>query len=63
MKNIKHPYGNKKSFFLKFIKNSIQKFVKFFVNFFCKLDDNDEIIISSATHAPWRKDKEFFEFF
>tara|TARA_B100001057_G_scaffold330655_1_gene330963 strand:+ start:134 stop:883 length:750 start_codon:yes stop_codon:yes gene_type:complete len=63
MKNIKHPYGNQKSFFLKFIKKSIQKIVRFVVNFFCKLDNNDEIIISSATHAPWKKDKEFFEFF
>ena len=63
MKNIKHPYGNKKSFLLKFIKNLIQTLVKFFVNFFCKLEINDEIIISSATHAPWKKDKKFFEFY
>ena len=58
MKNIKHPYGNQKSFFLKFFKISIQKIVRFVVNFFCKLDNNDEIIISSATHAPWKKDKD-----
>jgi len=63
MKNIKHPYGNKKSFLLKFIKDLIQKTVKFFVNFFCKLDENDEIIISSATHAPWKKDLDFYKFF
>ena len=63
MKNIKHPYGNKKSFLLKFIKDLIQKTVKFFVNFFCKLNENDEIIISSATHAPWKKDLDFYKFF
>tara|TARA_B100001063_G_C16776424_1_gene565821 strand:+ start:5461 stop:6210 length:750 start_codon:yes stop_codon:yes gene_type:complete len=63
MKNIKHPYGNKKSFFLKTVKSFIQKLVKFFVNFFCKLDLYDEIIISSATHAPWKKDKKFLNFY
>tara|TARA_B100001027_G_scaffold192178_1_gene146865 strand:- start:1642 stop:2391 length:750 start_codon:yes stop_codon:yes gene_type:complete len=63
MKKIRHPYGNKKSFFLKFFKKIIQNMIRFFVNIFCKLDDNDEIIISPATHAPWRKDKEFLVFF
>ena len=63
MKNIKHPYGNTKSLVLKSIKKFLQNFIKFFVNFFCKLDDNDEIIISSATHSPWLKDKKFYIFF
>ena len=63
MKDIKHPYGNTKSLFLKSIKKFLQTFIKFFVNFFCKLDDNDEIIISSATHSPWLKDKKFYIFF
>ena len=63
MNKIKHPHGNIKSFTLKFIKKSIQKIIKFFVNFICKLNYDDEIIISSATHAPWKKDKEFFSFF
>ena len=63
MKKIKHPYGNTKSFLLKFLKNTIEKILKFFVNFFCRLDINDEIIISSATHAPWKKDKKFNIFF
>ena len=63
MKKIKHPYGNIKSFLLKFLKNLIGKILKFFVNFICRLDNNDEIIISSATHAPWKKDKKFNIFF
>ena len=63
MKKIKHPHGNIRSFLLKFVKNSIQKLTRFLVNFICKLDDNDEIIISTATHAPWRKDKKFSIFY
>ncbi len=63
MKKFKHPYGNIKSFLLKFLKSSIEKILKFFVNFICRLDINDEIIISSATHAPWKKDKKFDIFF
>ena len=63
MNQIKHPYGNLKSFILKSVKNFLQKLIRFFVNFFCKLDINDEIIISSATHAPWKKDKSFNEFY
>ena len=59
MKNIKHPYGNKKSFILKSIKKLIQNLVRFFVNLVCKLDTHDEIIISSAKHAPKKKDTEF----
>ena len=59
---IKHPHGNIK-FFLKIYKNSIEKLTRFLVNFICKLDDNDEIIISSATHAPWKKDKNFAAFY
>tara|TARA_B100001057_G_scaffold499759_1_gene611663 strand:+ start:657 stop:1406 length:750 start_codon:yes stop_codon:yes gene_type:complete len=63
MKNIKHPYGNIKSVILKSFKKFLQNTIKFFVNFFCKLDENDEIIISSATHAPWLRDKKFYNFF
>ena len=63
MNKIKHPYGNRQSFFVKFVKKTIQKTIKFFVSFFFKLDQFDEIIISSATHCPWKKDKEFFYFF
>lgn len=63
MKNIKHPYGNFRSFILKFFKKTLQNVIKFFANFFCKFDVNDEIIISSATHAPWKKDKNFQSFY
>ena len=37
--------------------------IRFFVGVICKLDKNDEIIISPATHAPWKKDKEFLDFY
>ena len=63
MNNIKHPYGNFRSTVLKSFKKFLQKIIKFFVNFFCKLDSNDEIIISSATHCPWLKDRKFLTFF
>ena len=63
MKNIKHPYGNFKSSVLKSFKKFLQNIIKFFVSFVCKLDENDEIIISSATHCPWLKDKNFYHFF
>tara|TARA_Y100000768_G_scaffold388801_1_gene387312 strand:+ start:78 stop:827 length:750 start_codon:yes stop_codon:yes gene_type:complete len=63
MKTIKHPYGNFRSFLLKSIKNLLEKILRFVVNFICKLENDDKIIISSATHAPWKKDKEFFTFY
>ncbi len=63
MKKIKHPHGNVRSFFLKLVKNLIQRILKFLVNCVCKLDSYDEIIISSATHAPWKKDKKFYKFY
>ena len=63
MKNINHPYGNTKSFTLKFIKKIIQNIIRFFVNVICKLDEMDEIIISPATHAPWKKDSEFLNYY
>ena len=53
MKRINHPYGNTKSLILKSTKKIIQNIIRFVVNVICKLDKNDEIIISSATHAPW----------
>ena len=63
MKKIEHPYGNTKSFILKFTKKIIQNVIRFFVNIICKLDKDDEIIISSATHAPWKRDNEFLNFY
>ena len=38
MKKIKHPHGNVRSFFLKLVKNLIQRILKFLVNCVCKLD-------------------------
>ena len=63
MNQIKHPHGNLKSFILKSFKKFLQKLIRFFVNFFCKLDIYDEITISSATHSPWLKDRNFYKFF
>ena len=63
MKTIKHPHGKIRSFFLKSSKDLIEKIIKFFVNLICKLDNDDKIIISSATHAPWKKDKDFDTFY
>ena len=63
MKTIKHPYGNLRSFLLKSVKNLIEKILRFVVNFICKLENDDKIIISPATHAPWKKDREFFNFY
>jgi O-methyltransferase len=63
MKKIDHPYGNIKIFLTKLIKNFLLSFLKFFVNIFFKLDKNDEIIISSAVHAPWKYDREFSKFY
>ena len=45
--------------FKKLLLNSL----KFVVNIFFKLDKNDEIIISSAVHAPWLEDKMFYKFY
>ena len=63
MKFIKHPYGNKKIAIVKFFKNFIKITIKFVLGFIFKFDKNDEIIISSAVHAPWLKDKKFYQFY
>ena len=63
MKNIKHPHGNIRSFILKSFRKNLQIIIRLFTSLFCKLDENDEIIISSATHSPWKKDKNFKFFF
>ena len=63
MNNIQHPYGNTRSTFLKQNRNILQKIIRFFVNFFCRMNEFDEIIISSAIHAPWKKDIKFKIFF
>ena len=63
MKNIDHPYGNLKISLTKSVKKLLLDFLRFLVNIFFKLDQNDEIIISSAVHAPWLEDKEFNKFY
>ena len=63
MKNIDHPYGNTKILLTKFTKSVLLGFLKRSVNIFFKLDKNDEIIISSAVHAPWKQDRDFFRFY
>ena len=60
---IKHPYGNIKVWFFKNIKKTIENFVRFLTNFFVKLKDDDQVLISSATHAPWIYDKKFNSFY
>lgn len=63
MKKVEHPYGNTKISITKFTKKFILNFLRFLTNFFFKLDKSDEIIMSSAVHAPWLKDKKFFKFY
>ena len=59
IENIKHPYGNNKISVIKFIKNIIKKSIKLILSLFFKFEKSDEIIISSAVHAPWLSDKKF----
>ena len=59
IKNIKHPYGNNKIIIIKFIKDLVKKSIKLFLSLFFKFKASDEIIISSAVHAPWLSDKKF----
>jgi O-methyltransferase len=63
IENIKHPYGNKKISIIKFIRILIKKSIKFFLSLFFKFEKSDEIIISSAVHAPWLSDKKFKDIF
>tara|TARA_B110001452_G_scaffold100831_1_gene83625 strand:+ start:421 stop:1173 length:753 start_codon:yes stop_codon:yes gene_type:complete len=59
IKTIKHPYGNNKITIIKFIKDLIKKSIKLFLSIFFKFENSDEVIISSAVHAPWLSDKKF----
>jgi len=63
IKKIKHPYGNNKINIVKFFKNFIKIFIKFILSFIFKFEDTDEIIISSAVHAPWLEDKKFLKIY
>ena len=59
IKTIKHPYGNKKISIIKFFKDLIKISIKLFLSLFFKFGKSDEVIISSAVHAPWLSDKKF----
>ena len=64
MNEFKHPLGNLKIKLIKFLANMLSKTVLFFLSLFLKIDKNkSEIIISSATWAPWKEDKEFNTFY
>ena len=63
LKQIDHPHGNFRSFILKKFKYILQLIIRFFTSFFCKLQKDDKILISSATHAPWVYNKKFSDFY
>tara|TARA_Y100000816_G_scaffold273606_1_gene240093 strand:+ start:2152 stop:2910 length:759 start_codon:yes stop_codon:yes gene_type:complete len=60
MKDYKHPLGNIKIRFIKFIANTIGQTILFILSFFLNINKKkSEIIISSAIYAPWKDDIEF----
>ena len=63
LKQISHPHGNFRSSVLKTFRNTLQSIIRFFLSFFCKLKKDDNILISSATHAPWIYNSRFLSFY
>lgn len=63
MNKFNHPHGNIRSKLLKFFKHFLSNLITFFVGFFCKLDKNEKIIISSAVYCPWNDDINFLKFY
>jgi O-methyltransferase len=63
MNKFNHPHGNLRSKLLKFFKNFLTYSITFFVRFFCRLDKNEEVIISSAVYCPWKDDDNFLNFY
>ena len=63
MRKIDHPHGNIRSPILKFFKKFLTTTISFFVSFFCKLEKNEEVIISSAVYCPWKDDFKFSLFY
>lgn len=60
----KHPLGNYKIKFLKFVSKVFSIVSINILNLFFKIDKhNSEIIISSSFYAPWRDDKKFYKIF
>ena len=59
-----HPLGNYRISIVKFFAKALSSISLFFLSFLFKIDKNkNEIIISSAFHAPWKDDKDFFNFY
>ena len=57
---IHHPHGNIRIAFIKGIAELISKLMLVVLNFFLNFDKKkNEIIISRATYAPWKFEKEF----
>ena len=52
-------FNNFKSSLFKFCKNLIQYTTRSILSLVCKLKEDDNILISSATHSPWIRDKKF----
>ena len=64
MSDYQHPFGNYKVNIVKFFAKILSSVSLFFLSFLFKIDKNkNEIIISSAFHAPWKDDKDFFNFY
>ena len=63
LNKINHPNGNFKSSLFKFCKNLIQYTTRSILSLVCKLKEDDNILISSATHSPWIRDKKFKLFY
>lgn len=59
----RHPLGNFKIRFVKFLASSLNYFSITILRFFFKIDKNSsELIISSAFHAPWKDDIDYKNF-
>lgn len=60
-----HPIGNNKIYILKYIHNLLIFFFNFFLKiFFSKINLNEnQLIISRAFYAPWKKDIKFKLFY
>jgi len=57
---IKHPHGNNKIAFIKGMANFISKTIFLILKFFLNINSKtNEIIISRATYAPWKFNKQF----
>ena len=64
MFDYKHPLGNYKISIVKFFAKVFSNISLFFLSFLFKIDKNkNEIIISSAFYAPWKDDKNFYQFY